>query len=65
MGGDDNRSKLWCLKRNEDAKKRALLVLATLSALSACTTVEKFLFENLFPHIFLVFYVYCLLMHHL
>ena len=27
-------------------KRGALLVLATLSALSACTTVEKFLFEN-------------------
>ena len=27
-------------------KKRALLILATLSALSACATVEKFSFEN-------------------
>ena len=27
-------------------KRRALLILATLSALSACTTVEKFSFEN-------------------
>ena len=27
-------------------QRRALLVLATLSALSACTTVEKFSFEN-------------------
>ena len=27
-------------------KKRVLLVLATLSALSACGTVEKFSFEN-------------------
>ena len=27
-------------------QRRALLVLATLSGLSACTTVEKFSFEN-------------------